>query len=217
MKQYITPEDLSGLSDSQKINLRDIWMPAVNTLACASICTDVINDEFETFVFVIGGIILHEGSTNPILRRFSLVDEDIITEDDNGEADGEFAGELPNGDDDDQFDVLFDEMDDEDDINDDFDEEDINDDFDEDDEFDFNYSEPDQYFGKADCLPLLSIGQMIEMLNSLKFGNDGFHISIPSSKRLIGDPGCTVTNRVELEYEEEELCDALWSALKEHL
>lgn len=185
MKQHIAPEDLFALSESQKLNLRDMWMPEVNTIACASICRDVINEEFETIVFMIGQIIINEGSRNLILRKMSLP-EDIAFEDELSEQDIEENRTESSDENDDN-------------------------------EFELEYAEPDQYFSREDCLPLLSIGCMIEILNGLKYGQDGFTITIPPLRKLLGDKGYAVTNKVELQYEEEELCDALWSALKEFL
>ena len=212
MKQYITPEDLSNLSESQKMNLRDMWMPAVNTIACARICKDVINEEYESIVFVVGEIIVYEGSRNLILRRLRLVD-DIIAEDEliADESDEQHILNEPTGSSNDITEEFYENSD-----TTDIDTDTDNDSYG-DDEFEFEYGEPEQYFSREDCLPLLSIGEMIEMLGGLKFGQDGFTVSIPSSKKLIGEQGYTVTNYVELEYEEDELCDALWSVLKEFL
>ena len=63
----------------------------------------------------------------------------------------------------------------------------------------------------------MNIGQIIEMLSRVKYGQDGFSIFIPPAKRLVGDRGCRVVNGNEMEFEEEELCDALWNALVEFL
>ena len=35
MKQFITPEQLLMLNNAQKVNLLDMWLPQVNTLAMA--------------------------------------------------------------------------------------------------------------------------------------------------------------------------------------
>jgi hypothetical protein len=212
VKQFITPEDLSELSESQKMNLRDMWMPAVNTIACASICKDVINEEYEDIVFVIGEIIVQEGSRNLILRRLRLVDDAIIEDEliEDGSGDQDIEDEILGSSND-----ITEISDENGDISSDSDS-DVEDSYD-DDEFEFEFLEPEQYFSREDCLPLLSIGEIIEILGGLKFGQDGFTVSIPSSKRLIGEQGYTVTNSVELEHEEDELCDALWSVLKEFL
>jgi hypothetical protein len=179
MKQHITPEDLLKLNSSQILNLRDMWMPEPNTMAMARICKDVINDEYDTVVFVIGEVIVREQSTRLVLRKLTLVDDINI------DQDMELPCELPE------------ENDDE--------------------ELTFEYSEPDQYFSKEDCLPVLNIGQMIEMLSRVKYGQDGFSIFLPPARKIVGDSGSKVVNSTEMEFEEEELCDALWNALVEFL
>jgi hypothetical protein len=189
MKQHITPEDLLKLNSSQVLNLRDMWMPEPNTMAMARICKDVINDEYDTIVFVIGEVIVQEHSTRLILKRLKPAD------DNNADQCMELPDELPEDDGDDI--ELSEENDDE--------------------EFFYEYSEPDQYFAKDDCLPVLSIGQMIEMLSRLKYGQDGFTIFIPPARKLVGDRDPRVVNSAEMEFEEEELCDALWNALVECL
>lgn len=185
MKQHITAEDLLKLNSSQMLNLRDMWMPEPNTMAMARICKDVINDEYDTIVFVIGEVIVLEDSTRLVLRRLKLVD-DNIADDIDIDQDMELPDELPEEDDDDE-------------------------------EIFFEYSEPGQYFSKDDCLPILNIGQMIEILNRVKFGQDGFSIFIPPARRFAGDSGPRVINGEEMEFEEEELCDALWNALVQFL
>jgi hypothetical protein len=173
MKLHITPEQLLELTESQKQNLRDMWMPEVNTLAMARICMDVINDEYDNIVFVIGDILVHENRGNLILRRYRLLDDSFFEENKS----------------------LFDDEGD----------------------FEFEYSEPEQFFNKEDCLPLLSIGELIKLLNRVRYGQDGYKIFIPPVRRAVGDADFSVINSIELEYQDEELCDALWNALKDCL
>lgn len=173
MKQHITPEQLLALSEGQKANLLDLWMPEANTMAMARICKDVINDEYDNIIFVIGEILVEEGRGDLMLRRYKLLDDSFFEENkDLFENEGEFELE---------------------------------------------YSEPEQYFSKKDCLPVLSIGEMIALLNKIKYGQDGFDISIPPQRRIVGDKGFVVVGTNELEYEEDELCDALWNVLVEQL
>jgi len=178
IKQHITPEDLTSLSESRKANLRDLWLPEVNTLAVASLCRDVVNNEYDNIVFVIGEVYVQEESGALILRRMSLPG-DSLAEEDNISDENEPRENK--------------------------------------DEFTFEYSQPEEYFSKEDCLPLLNIGGLIDFLSRVRYGQGGFDISIPPVRRLVGDKGCSVINRNELEYEEEELCDALWNALVECL
>ena len=178
MKQYISPDDLLKLNSSQILNLRDMWIPKPNTMAMARICRDVINDEYDTVVFVIGEVIVQEHNANLVLRRFKLMDEFVI------DQEVELQDEIQEN---------------------------------RDEELPFEPLEPDQYFSKDDCLPVLSIGEMIEILSRLKYGQDGFTVFVPPVRRFVGDRGCRVVNVNELEFEEEELCDALWNALVEYL
>lgn len=173
MKQYITPDQLLALDGTKKANLLDLWIPEVNTMAVASICKDVINDEYDNIVFMIGEILVTEGRNDLVLRRLKLLDEAFFEE--NKEL------------------------------------------FENEGEFELEYSEPEQYFNKKDCCPVFSIGQLIELLNKVKYGQDGFEISIPPQRRMVGDKGFVVVNNNELEYEEEELCDVLWNTLLECL
>ncbi|MBP7175242.1 MAG: hypothetical protein KBA53_03345 [Thermoclostridium sp.] len=169
MKQFITPDQLLALNATQKSNLMDLWLPQVNTLAMARICKDVIHDEYDNIVFVIGEVLVTEGRNNLVLRRYRLLDESFF--DENKEL------------------------------------------FENEGDFELEYSEPEQYFNKEDCMPLPGIGQMIEWLSHLRYGQDGFSISIPAARKLPGDKDFVVMNSNELEFEEEELCDALWNAL----
>lgn len=173
MKQYVTPDQILALNGTQMANLMDLWLPEVNTLAMARICKDVINDEYDNIVFVIGEVLVTEGRNNLVLRRYRLLDETFF--DENREL------------------------------------------FENEGEVELEYSEPEQYFNKADCFPLPGIGQLIEWLNRVRYGQDGFDISIPAVRKLPGDKDFVVMNRNELEYEEEELCDTLWNALAECL
>ena len=188
MKQYVTPDQLLALNSTQRANLMDLWLPQVNTLAMARICKDVINDEYDNIVFVIGEVLVTEGRNDLVFRRYRLIDESFFEENNAEEVNTEEISEeeysgMPENEE----------------------------------EFEPEYSEPEQYFNQADCLPLPGIGQLIEWLCRIRYGQDGFDISIPPVRKLPGDKEFVVMNRNELEYEEEELCDALWNALVECL
>lgn len=84
-------------------------------------------------------------------------------------------------------------------------------------DFIFEYERPDVY-SKADCLPLLSIGQMIEILNKCGYGNGSFYINLQKET-----DGCGIGRNIEeyadfgTDYNGKELCDVLWEAVKEVL
>jgi hypothetical protein len=65
-------------------------------------------------------------------------------------------------------------------------------------------------YDKKDCLPLLSIGQMIEILDSY-YQNKGFNFEIGYT---IVNKRWGIWNDCILEHEQTELCDALWEAVK---
>lgn len=80
--------------------------------------------------------------------------------------------------------------------------------------YDMEYCEPEEYFSKADCLPLLSIGQLIDLLRKTKFGRDGFNIEIPALGDQLIDEAFILNARYYDNYDGNELCDVLWAALK---
>jgi hypothetical protein len=81
--------------------------------------------------------------------------------------------------------------------------------------FDMEYIQPEDYFRKEYCLPLFSIGQLIDLLRVQKYGMFGYSIDVPGKKNTnIDDIVFSVTNSYEEDYSGAELCDALWEILK---
>lgn len=84
-------------------------------------------------------------------------------------------------------------------------------------DFIFEYERPDVY-SKGDCLPLLNIGQMLEILQKCEYGKGSFYVSLRKDTN-----GCAVGRDIEqyidfgTDYNGEELCDVLWAAVKEAL
>lgn len=79
--------------------------------------------------------------------------------------------------------------------------------------FDYEYIRPVDYFNLEYCLPLLSIGQMIRILEELGFKSSDYFIKFNSNTKKYS------LERPELDYldeafEAEELCDVLWNRLK---
>ncbi len=81
----------------------------------------------------------------------------------------------------------------------------------------FEYERPDVY-GKGDCMPLLSIGQMLEILNKCGYGNGNFYVNRQKDSNDFG-VGKDIEQYIDYgtDYKGEELCDALWEAVKEAL
>ena len=84
-------------------------------------------------------------------------------------------------------------------------------------DFIFEYERPDIYC-KEDCLPLFNIGQMLEILNKCGYGNGDFYVSFMRNTKE-----CEIGRDIEQyidygpDYIGEELCDVLWTAVKEIL
>lgn len=192
MKEHITPEDLRSLTAGQKEMLRSLWKPAVNQLAVASICTNVETEEYKDIEFVIGQVLINNAGRLPriVLRRLRLMENET----------GEEGDTAPEGDTPD--DILPEDPD--------------GDEFAED--FEALYIEPDEFFNLEDCLPLLSIGQLMDYIRKSKFGQRGFKLLIPPEEGKLFDQ-----NTFQLEdsdgetYENEELCDLLWDIFKTHI
>lgn len=74
-----------------------------------------------------------------------------------------------------------------------------------------------EYFSKADCLPLLSIGQLITFLRNTKAGQNGFSIGIPPLNDKIFEQGFTLDDRFGEVSKADELTDLLFDMIKEVL
>lgn len=84
------------------------------------------------------------------------------------------------------------------------------------DDYDFNFAyEQPVSFNKKDCVPLLNIGQMIDILQRNNFGQGDFYI-IASSNDSMCELGKNYANMNNYgnEYEDKELCDVLWESIK---
>lgn len=77
-----------------------------------------------------------------------------------------------------------------------------------------DYRGADTFLDMEDCLPLLSIGQMIEILSQSSYGYPriGFTDSDGNNKNKLGYV-MSMSSKYR-NYESQELCDALWEAVK---
>lgn len=186
MKQRITAEDILSLSEDKKQAINDMWIPAIYDAAVALVCTDVEEEKYEAVEFVVGGI--------HIYNRTSMILHDLKYIPDGKEA--EAAA-------DDSGSTLSEEN-----------ESDLDEDTDEESDIDFSYSRPTA-FNKEDCLPLLTVGQMIEFIQKKGFGYGDFYLAAG-----INDVGCEIgkayfdINNYGTEFERKELCEVLWEYLK---
>ncbi len=213
MKQRITVEDLKSLTPEQKQNLNSLWKPSKFDHAVASICKDIINEEYEDYEFVIGDIEIYNG------YRFLL--HDITHMSNENPDDSESTDETSQNDDenysndeDSYYDEDEDENEYEDEDEDEYDnvQEEVVEDYDE----NFSDCRPSSFI-KDECLPLLSIGQMIEILSKTAPSHDQFYILAETDDLFCEIGNKAVSNKYGFQHENDELCDVLWELVKKTL
>lgn len=200
MKEHISPQDLNTLTPAQKGMLRSLWRPAVNDRAVASICINAETDEYKDIEFVVGQILINDTGRYPrfVLRRLRLTD-DLADEGDTAPEAGEgmdAAEDVPAWDEG----AYEDEYEDEDETG---------------EVFDALYIEPDEFYNLEDCLPLLSIGQMMDYIRKSRFGQRGYKLIIPPEEGKLFEQRMFRLEDSDGEgYENEDLCDLLWEVFK---
>lgn len=188
MKERISPQDLKSLTAGQKEMLRSIWRPQKHDMAVASICTNVETDEYKDIEFVVGEVLVQDSGRHPRIVLRRL--------------------------------RLMDEPVPEDDAaHEDSDEEYLGqEDAEDGDDLDVLYIEPEDYFYVDDCLPLLSIGQMLYYIRKSKFGQRGFELAVPPEDgKIFEEHMFRFTDSDGETYENEELCDLLWEIFKTYV
>lgn len=235
MKQRITREDLENLTEEQKRRLNQLWEPSVYDATVAKVLKNVATDEFDEYEFVVGGISL--SGTSIYLMDITAVkaiqgpksgvsDTEVKTEEPSVEGNvltvkvDSFFGESYSGfGNREDFDRAVEGMEasNEDGYDEDADDEQEGQEivFQEEDLED-NYQLPAVLI-KTDCTPLLTIGNMIEILQKNHFGNSDFFFSVSTNSI-----GCELGKENSswgsyTDWEPAELCDVLWESVKELL
>jgi hypothetical protein len=190
MKKCLSPDDVMELSETQKNSLCGLWQPSKCDVAVEVVWKDVENDLCDAYVIIVTDVGLrttHNQHCDVVLKVFYLGKppqyENLDTETESEE----------NDDDDDSYDDTTETED-----------ADLATDIEEKDQATPN--ETDHLLCKENCLPLLNIGQMIEIIGKHRSEQ---HISITPGESI-----CYIDGR---EFSGEELCDALWEAVKELL
>lgn len=189
MKLRITRKELDELSFEQKQNLCDLWIPHVHDVAVANVCVDAIEEKYDQITYVIGAVKLLKHN-DMLLYDLKFLPEQQFN---NDEADPqtEEVEELETFEPDNELVDLSLE-----------------------DNFSFEFQRPDSYT-KQDCVPLLEIGQMIDILERKNYGECDFSLSI-----TIGDYVCDMGkdafsgSNFDINNKNAELCDILWEAVK---
>jgi hypothetical protein len=204
LKQHITTNDLENLSIDQMEKLRYLWIPEKYDLVSTKICKDAENDIYDTIEFVVGNInIDNNGIYSNSNCSVSL--QDICSMSSSNETD--LDSDL---DDEGETDVISDDIEENDVITDDetdTDSEELN--------YELENYRP-SIFGLEDCLPLLRIGNMIEILLNNKYDYNNFSIDIIQDKHIFSKSSKGYDDYKE-DFESSELCDVLWQAVLELL
>jgi hypothetical protein len=194
MKKCLSPDDVMELSETQKSALRDLWQPNKYDLAVEIVWKDVENDLYDGVVLLVANVgvrVIHTQHCEVLLKVLYL-DSPPQYDNLNTEAEPEEPDDSDYDDDDEDFTETEETAD-----------------SNMETDFDNNVQEAlstDHYLSKESCLPLLSIGQMIEILEKHK---SELNISFTPEEAL-----CYIDGR---EYVGDELCDALWEAVKDLL
>ncbi|ODM25531.1 hypothetical protein A7W90_04430 [Clostridium sp. Bc-iso-3] len=196
MKRYITKEDIAQLTDAQKMHLNEMWYPEKYDIAVANICTNAETEEYEQIEFVLGDVKVY--NTHFILYDLMFLsnmnNNDIYNQEDS--ADGDFNPE--GADSDENYDSEYE----------------IDEDSNEDENFDYSFIRPTT-FSKEECLPLLSIAQMIEILNKNRSKSYDFYV-LADNGEFATEMGSKDFNLSGYgsDFESKELCDVLWDCVK---
>ena len=188
MKQHITMENLTELSEYQRDRLNDLWIPQRYDLAAGFLCKNAETNEYDIFEFVIGHVNITETRSGYSMTLMNLegirgwgINEVEAQEENSAQEDIDKEEEYGE------------------------------------DDFSYEYERPDIY-NKRDCMPLLNIGQMLGILNRCEYGKGNFYINYKKDSNGYG-VGRDIEEFIDYgtDYTEEELCDALWKAVKEAL
>lgn len=204
MKLRITRNDLESLTFEQKQNLCDLWIPHVYDLAVATVCVDAAEERYDKITFVIGGIkLLKHHDILLYDLKFMQYDQLQIQEEDSPST-ADILSE--------RTDVISSKDDSEDQEN-EAPDGDTDQDFSFDEDFNFEFQRPDSY-SKQDCVPLLDIGQMIDILERKNFGQCDFSLSVTFDEYSCNIEKAGFSGGYNDLDKNGELCDVLWESVK---
>lgn len=203
MRLRITQKELDELTSEQMKNLCELWIPHVYDVAVANLCVNAEEEVYEKLTFVVGGIQLVRHHSM-ILFDFKYMPDDKANQSEDIEVVDSAHPEAGDS-------ALIKEADgtqpeDEEDMS-------LPEDFMEED-FEFEFQRPTS-FSKEDCLPLLDIGQMIDLLDRKGYGQGDFYLTA-----TIGDYTCdmgihdSVGGNFDPNNKESDLLQVLWESVK---
>ncbi|NLP13436.1 MAG: hypothetical protein GX383_02915 [Clostridium sp.] len=197
MKNRITKEDIAQLTDAQKKRLNELWLPEKYDVALANICINAETEEYAQIEFVIGDIVLY--NTRIVVYDLLFLNDAKNSEDEShDDSDDTYEPDDVESDfSDDEYDSEYDLEDDED--------------------FEFSFMRSANY-SKEDCIPLLNIGQMIQILSNNSSKSFDFFLLVDS-----GEFGVQLGSQLYnlsgygSDFDSKELCDVLWECVKKIL
>ncbi len=192
MKMCLSPEDFRELSETQKSALRDLWLPCKYDLAFEIVWRDVENDIHDIAI-----ILVLDAKVHSTPRNYEVVLKVYYPNGIPKYGDLEAFSE-------EDYRNIWDTSAEN---GDDFKGEPENGFMENETSLDEkNESSAEHYINKEICLPLLNIGQMIAILKE--------HQGEPNIRFAPEEAICYVGG---IEFSGEELCDALWEAVKKLL
>lgn len=214
MKLRITQKELDTLTFEQKQNLCDLWIPNLYDVVVATVCVDAAEERFSQITYVIGGIKLLKHHDMLLYDLKFMPDEQLIIQEEEAYSDNIASDRIDGIDNMSQND---DEVTQENEENQEQEEteEDLEQEFSFDEDFNFEFQRPESY-SKQDCVPLLDIGQMIDILERRKFGQGEFYLcsTIDDYTLEMGKAGFSNDSIFDENSTNCELCDILWESVK---
>ncbi len=201
MKLRITRKDLEELTLEQKQNLRDLWIPHIYDTVVATVCVDAAEERFEQITYVVGGITLLKHHDMLLYDLKFMADDSFKVKEEEAYSDSISSDRIDGIDSANSSTVEDDSA------------EDAEFNFDED--FNFEFQRPESY-SKQDCIPLLDIGQMIDILERKNYGEGDFYLSASIGDYVLemGKAGFTGSLPYDENNKQCELCDILWESVK---
>jgi len=203
MKLRITRKDLNDLTTEQKQNLCDLWIPHVFDVSIATVCVDAAEEKFEQITYVIGGIKLLKHHDILLTDLKFMIDEQQKIQEEEAYS-SNIASDRIDGIEELSKSEQVEEIEDE-----------AEQEFTFDEDFSFEFQRPESYT-KQDCLPLLDIGQMIDILKRKDFGQGDFYLyaAIGDSAIDLGKSDFAIGNLSDDDDINYELCNILWESVK---
>lgn len=202
MKLRITRKELEELTLEQRQNLCDLWIPHIYDTVIANVCVDAAEERYEQIIYVVGGIKLQKHNDMLLYDLKFMADETVKIKEDDDSLSGVAEADRPEAADTAQASC-------------DCSEEESEEEFSFDEDFNFEFQRPDAYI-KQDCLPLLDIGQMIDILERKNFGEGDFYLSATIGDYVLEMGKNNISGSISYDQnnKEIELCHILWESVK---